>query len=60
MAAAKISVKPCQKTRCCLPSAVPKKAAQAISTEAYIALNRAAIDSGLVEMTDLELFTGDD
>lgn len=33
---------------------------QAISTEAYIALNRAAIDSGLVDMIDLELFTGDD
>ncbi len=33
---------------------------QAISTEAYIALNRAAIDSGPVDMIDLELFTGDD
>lgn len=33
---------------------------QAISTEAYIALNRAAIDSGMVDMIDLELFTGDD
>ncbi|MFP1483640.1 type I 3-dehydroquinate dehydratase [Escherichia coli] len=32
---------------------------QAISTEAYIALDRAAIDSGLVHI-DLELFTGDD
>ncbi len=27
MAAAKFSVKPCQKNRCCLPTAVPKKAA---------------------------------
>lgn len=33
---------------------------QAISTNAYIALNRAAIDSGLVDMIDLELFTGDE
>ncbi|HFZ8996050.1 TPA: type I 3-dehydroquinate dehydratase [Citrobacter freundii] len=33
---------------------------QAIATEAYIALNRAAIDSGLVDMIDLELFTGDE
>lgn len=33
---------------------------QAISTDAYIALNRAAIDSGLVDMIDLELFTGDE
>jgi 3-dehydroquinate dehydratase-1 len=32
---------------------------QAISTDAYLALNRAAIDSGLVDMIDLELFTGD-
>lgn len=60
MAAAKFSVKPCQKNRCCLRLAVPKNGEQAISTEAYIALNRAAIDSGLVDMIDLELFTGDD
>lgn len=33
---------------------------QAISTDAYLALNRAAIDSGLVDMIDLELFTGDE
>ncbi|UXY12757.1 type I 3-dehydroquinate dehydratase [Kosakonia sp. ML.JS2a] len=33
---------------------------QALSTEQYIALNRAAVDSGLVDMIDLELFTGDE
>ncbi len=33
---------------------------QALSVENYIALNRAAVDSGLVDMIDLELFTGDD
>ncbi|MEJ1691680.1 type I 3-dehydroquinate dehydratase, partial [Escherichia coli] len=33
---------------------------QAISTDAYLALNRAAVDSGLVDMIDLELFTGDE
>ncbi|POT57561.1 type I 3-dehydroquinate dehydratase [Citrobacter amalonaticus] len=33
---------------------------QMISAEAYIALNRAAVDSGLVDMIDLELFTGDE
>ncbi|EHB8494613.1 type I 3-dehydroquinate dehydratase, partial [Salmonella enterica subsp. enterica serovar Infantis] len=33
---------------------------QALTTEQYIALNRAAVDSGLVDMIDLELFTGDD
>lgn len=33
---------------------------QAISTDAYIALNRAAVDSGFVDMIDLELFTGDE
>ncbi|MEO3988481.1 type I 3-dehydroquinate dehydratase [Pseudocitrobacter cyperus] len=33
---------------------------QAISTEAYIALNRTAVDSGVVDMIDLELYTGDE
>ena len=33
---------------------------QALAVENYIALNRAAIDSGLVDMIDLELFTGDE
>lgn len=33
---------------------------QAISTDAYIALNRLAVDSGQVDMIDLELFTGDE
>jgi len=33
---------------------------QALPVENYIALNRAAVDSGLVDMIDLELFTGDD
>ncbi|SUH09500.1 3-dehydroquinate dehydratase [Salmonella enterica subsp. enterica] len=33
---------------------------QALTTGQYIALNRAAVDSGLVDMIDLELFTGDD
>ena len=33
---------------------------QALSVEHYIALNRAAVDSGLVDMIDLELFTGDE
>ncbi len=33
---------------------------QTLSTEQYIALNRAAVDSGLVDMIDLELFTGDE
>ena len=33
---------------------------QSLSVENYIALNRAAVDSGLVDMIDLELFTGDD
>ncbi|MBJ8924137.1 type I 3-dehydroquinate dehydratase [Citrobacter sp. FDAARGOS_156] len=33
---------------------------QALSVENYIALNRAAVDSGLVDMIDLELFTGDE
>lgn len=33
---------------------------QVISTDAYLALNRAAVDSGLVDMIDLELFTGDE
>lgn len=33
---------------------------QALSPQAYIALNLAAVDSGLVDMIDLELFTGDD
>ncbi|MDA8499460.1 type I 3-dehydroquinate dehydratase [Citrobacter sp. Igbk 17] len=33
---------------------------QALSVENYIALNRSAVDSGLVDMIDLELFTGDD
>lgn len=28
---------------------------QALTTEQYIALNRAAVDSGLVDMIDLEL-----
>ncbi|ECJ2517458.1 type I 3-dehydroquinate dehydratase [Salmonella enterica subsp. salamae] len=32
---------------------------QTITTQHYLALNRAAIDSGLVDMIDLELFTGD-
>ncbi|MGY5956478.1 type I 3-dehydroquinate dehydratase [Kosakonia sp. BK9b] len=32
---------------------------QALAAEDYIALNRAAVDSGLVDMIDLELFTGD-
>lgn len=32
---------------------------QALSTETYIALNLAMVDSGLVDMIDLELFTGD-
>ena len=31
---------------------------QALSVENYIALNRAAVDSSLVDMIDLELFTG--
>ena len=33
---------------------------QALSVEHYIALNRAAVDSSLVDMIDLELFTGDE
>lgn len=33
---------------------------QALSVEEYLALNRAAVDSGLVDMIDLELFTGDE
>ncbi|WP_288845496.1 type I 3-dehydroquinate dehydratase [uncultured Citrobacter sp.] len=33
---------------------------QALSVEHYIALNRGAVDSGLVDMIDLELFTGDE
>ncbi|MGL5426188.1 type I 3-dehydroquinate dehydratase [Serratia fonticola] len=33
---------------------------QALPPQAYIALNLAAVDSGLVDMIDLELFTGDD
>ncbi|MBJ8742100.1 type I 3-dehydroquinate dehydratase [Citrobacter sp. FDAARGOS_156] len=33
---------------------------QTLSVENYIALNRAAVDSGLVDMIDLELFTGDE
>ncbi|WP_411899500.1 type I 3-dehydroquinate dehydratase, partial [Salmonella enterica] len=33
---------------------------QALTTGQYIDLNRAAVDSGLVDMIDLELFTGDD
>lgn len=33
---------------------------QALAVENYIALNRAAVDSGLVDMIDLELFTGDE
>ena len=33
---------------------------QALSVEHYIALNCAAVDSGLVDMIDLELFTGDE
>ncbi|EBO8960638.1 type I 3-dehydroquinate dehydratase [Salmonella enterica subsp. enterica serovar Montevideo] len=32
---------------------------QTITTQHYLTLNRAAIDSGLVDMIDLELFTGD-
>ncbi|CAM6201154.1 3-dehydroquinate dehydratase [Citrobacter sedlakii] len=32
---------------------------QAISTEAYVALNQTFIDSGRVDMIDVELFTGD-
>ncbi len=32
---------------------------QALPAEDYFALNRAAIDCGLVDMIDLELFTGD-
>lgn len=33
---------------------------QALSIDDYLALNRAAVDSGLVDMIDLELFTGDE
>lgn len=33
---------------------------QALAVENYIALNRAAVDSGLVDMIDTELFTGDE
>ncbi|MEB1079330.1 type I 3-dehydroquinate dehydratase [Citrobacter portucalensis] len=33
---------------------------QTLSVEHYVALNRAAVDSGLVDMIDLELFTGDE
>ncbi|MEX2940162.1 type I 3-dehydroquinate dehydratase [Serratia fonticola] len=33
---------------------------QALPPQAYIALNLAAVDSGLVDMIDLELFTGDE
>ncbi|QJT81433.1 type I 3-dehydroquinate dehydratase [Kosakonia sp. MUSA4] len=33
---------------------------QALSADDYITLNRAAVDSGLVDMIDLELFTGDE
>ncbi|MDM3443738.1 type I 3-dehydroquinate dehydratase [Citrobacter sp. Cb009] len=33
---------------------------QTLAVENYIALNRAAVDSGLVDMIDLELFTGDE
>lgn len=32
---------------------------QTITAQHYLALNRAAVDSGLVDMIDLELFTGD-
>ncbi len=57
----KFSVKPCQKKPLLFTFRSAKEGGeQAISTEAYIALNRAAIDSGLVDMIDLELFTGDD
>lgn len=45
---------------CYLPSAAREGGEQALTTEQYIALNRAAVDSGLVDMIDLELFTGDD
>lgn len=33
---------------------------QALPTQVYIALNLALVDSGLVDMIDLELYTGDD
>ncbi|NDO83664.1 type I 3-dehydroquinate dehydratase [Citrobacter sp. NCU1] len=33
---------------------------QAIATDAYIELNRAAVSSGIIDMIDLELFTGDE
>ncbi|HGM5491464.1 TPA: type I 3-dehydroquinate dehydratase [Serratia fonticola] len=33
---------------------------QALPAQAYIALNMALVDSGLVDMIDLELFTGDE
>lgn len=33
---------------------------QALPPQAYIALNHALVDSGLVDMIDLELFTGDE
>lgn len=33
---------------------------QALSAQDYIALNKAAVESGLVDMIDLELFTGDE
>lgn len=33
---------------------------QALSVDDYLALNRAAVDSGLVDIIDLELFTGDE
>lgn len=61
MAAAKFSVKPCQKNRCCLPSAVPKKAASRrfpprLILHSIVQPSTAA----LVDMIDLELFTGDD
>ncbi len=62
MAAAKILRETMPKNRCCSFRSAKEGGEQAISTEAYIALNRAAagIDSGLVDMIDLELFTGDD
>ena len=55
MAAAKFSVKTTTEENPLLFTfrSAKEGGEQAISTEAYIALNRAAIDSGLVDMIDL-------
>ncbi len=60
MAAAKILRKPCQKNRCCLPSAVPKKAATGDFHRGLYRSQSCSHRQRPVDMIDLELFTGDD